>query len=497
MVVVAAATLSQAAGQEAEPVLPPPRPVPAADQPKLTLDDVLLSVAAFYPLVRAAEQEREIASGQQLAAQSAFDTNLFGSGYDQSGTYESQRLDSGLFQPTPYLGASLFAGYRLSSPGDFPTYYLQRKTAEGGEFRAGVVVPLLRDRAFDKRRAQVQQGTITRALAEPTVHGQRLEIARNAARAYWSWTAAGHRLRIARRILDIALVRDGQLAELIKQGRLAPIERTDNERSIADRRARLHVAERAFQQTAILLSLYLRDAQGAPRIPECELVPWFPEPPAFPCDDQLDADLEIALRNRPELRRLILLRERAQVDLRLAENQTLPGVAVSLTGAQDMGYGKSSLSGPNGLDRRNYEAALLVDVPLQRREARGRAQSARATLAQLLAQEQFARDRIRADLQDAVSAMRQAAQVRGRAVEGIRLNEEMEKAEVAKFRQGQSNLLFVTIREMMTAEAQALEVDALADVHRAYADYVAALGIDPTAPLDGAAGMGDAGAPCP
>ncbi|MBM3982940.1 MAG: hypothetical protein FJ304_22245, partial [Planctomycetes bacterium] len=41
--------------------------------------------------------------------------------------------------------------------GDFPTYNLGAKTAEGGEFRAGASVPLLRDRAIDRPRANLQQ----------------------------------------------------------------------------------------------------------------------------------------------------------------------------------------------------------------------------------------------------------------------------------------------------------------------------------------------------
>src|SRR5207244_3988120 len=76
------------------PLGPEPGPTPAAlpDPPEvgklavtpapaagvLTLDAVLVAVAANFPLLLAVEQEREIAAGRRLAVEGAFDLVLRG-----------------------------------------------------------------------------------------------------------------------------------------------------------------------------------------------------------------------------------------------------------------------------------------------------------------------------------------------------------------------------------------------------------------------------------
>jgi len=449
----------------------------------LTLAEVLLSVHAYYPLVYAAEQERIVADGKLLSARGSFDLNLQASEGTNQGTYNNHRTDVGLQQPLAFMGASVFAGYRLGD-GLFPTYYLDRLTADGGEFRAGLLLPLLRNRAIDSRRAGVQKSSIDRDVAAPSIQLQRIDISRNASRTYWLWVAAGHRVRIARQVLDIAERRDSQLALLIKQGRLAPIERVDNQRTIVDRQAKLVAATRFQQQSAIALSLYLRDPLGNPVVPDLNRLPAFPDLPELPTEEALQRDLQVALGRRPELQRWQLLRERTEVELRQAENQYLPALNLSLRGAQDAGGGSSSLSGPNGLNRAAYEAAVLMEMPVQRREARGRALAARGTLAQIRAQEQMARDRIGAELRDAVSIMSQAVDLEGRARDAVRLTRQMEQAEGSRYKRGQSNMLLVTIREIMTAAAQVQQVDALAEFFRGLADYFAAIGVDPSMPAD-------------
>lgn len=457
----------------------PPQPGPAP----LTLAEVLRSVHAYYPLVAVAEHERTIAEGKLLSSYGNFDLGLQIDDRTNHGTYDNNLANFGVNQPLAFMGASVFAGYRQGE-GLFPTYYLNRLTADGGEFRAGVLLPLLRDRSIDARRANLWKSILDRDAAEPSIQLQRIDIARNATRAYWYWVAAGRRVQIARQVLEIALKRDQQLAQLIQQGRLAPIERVDNRRSIVGRQATLVSATRALQQAAIALSLYLRDAGGNPLLANVDRLPEFPQLPELPSEEGLQRDLQAALARRPELQKLSLLRQRNEIELRQAENQILPALNLSLRGAQDVGGGVSPLSGAKGLNRAEYEAALVIDMPVQRREARGKVLATRGNLAQIQARLQMARDRVAAELRDAVSIMRQAAELEERARVSIDLTRQMEQAEASRYQRGQSNLLLVTIREMMTAEAQSQQVDAVAEFYRGLAEYLAAIGVDPSRPAN-------------
>jgi hypothetical protein len=157
----------------------------------LTLAEVLDSVRIHFPLLQAVERERAVAAGRLTSAMGAFDTNLNMSGNALApGTYENYRSDMGLSQMLTVGGISLFGGYRTGF-GDFPTYNLGQKTADAGEWRGGVNVPLARNREIDRQRATRAQAQLDVSLAEPVIERSRLDYMRSAARAYWSWMGTG------------------------------------------------------------------------------------------------------------------------------------------------------------------------------------------------------------------------------------------------------------------------------------------------------------------
>ena len=445
----------------------------------LTIESVMASVDQFFPRIRAAEQERAIAAGAQMSARGAWDLNVRSQELFNGGTYDSQRYSLMLEQQTPFHGLSYFAGYRLGA-GDYPVYYGDRKTAEGGEFRAGANIPLLRNREIDRFRATVARADIDRQIAEPNILRQRIDIARNAARAYFAWVAAGQRYLIDRDLLRVAQERDKQLAGRVAAGNLADFEREDNRRLIVQRESIVISSLRAFQQASIVLSIFSRDPSGRPLIPTIAQMPPFYVPNTPPDQTQLQKDLDMALVNRPELVRLNLDREKVNVDIRLAENQTLPGLNIVVAGQQDVGFGRRSPSSTSRLDRQTGEAGLIFDVPLQRRDARGRILAGQAILARIAAEEQFAREQITVELQDAANALQRAYDLllKGR---DVRLQTEyIEQGERRRFDVGQSDILRVTLREQDSLAARTLEIQAAAEFYRALADYEAARGVDPT-----------------
>jgi outer membrane protein TolC len=404
-----------------------------------------------------------------------FDFNLNASADGQGTTYDNFRGGVGVSQGLPFGGLGLFAGYRTGS-GDFPTYNLGQKTADGGEFRAGATIPLLRDRAIDRPRANVQQARLDVAIAEPVIERQRLDFQRAAARTYWNWVASGQRLEIAEALVKLAVDRDEQLKARVEVGPAANIERIDNQQNIALRNGVLVQAQRAFQQAAIDLSLFLRDGSGRPTLAGSERLPTFPD--VQPIDlKAFDPALQTAFELRPEPRRLRLQRDRAEVELRLARNQTLPSVNAVVGASQDVGPGKSSLSGPNGLDRTTVGAGIAFQLPVQRRDARGRVLTAQAQLAQLDQHLRQAEDVIRAEVQDAFSALERAFEFYQQAKTRVELARLVARAEREQLRLGRSDILRVTLREQAAFDAEVIEVGAQQDYFRALAEFRAALGI--------------------
>jgi outer membrane protein TolC len=369
----------------------------------------------------------------------------------------------------------VFAGYR-NGYGDFPTYNLDQKTADAGEFRAGVSIPLLRDRAIDRPRANIQQAQIDVQIAEPMIERQRLDFQRAAARTYWNWVAAGHRLKVAEELVRLAVERDKQLKARVEVGPAANIERIDNQQNIALRNGVLVQAQRGLQQATIDLSLFLRDGAGCPTLAGAARLPAFPE--VQPIDlKTLDASFQTAFDLRPEPRRLRLQREKAAVELQLASNQTLPSVNAVVAASQDVGFGKSSLSGPNGLDRSAVSAGLALQLPVQRREARGRVMVAQAQIAQIDQQLRQTEDVVRAEVQDTFSALERAFEFYQQARKRVDLARLVARAEREQLRLGRIDVLRVTLREQAAFDAEVVEIGAQQDYFRALADFRAALGI--------------------
>ncbi len=445
----------------------------------LALDEVLFSVERNYPLLRAIEQERNIAGGKLVTSMGAFDFNLNAGVDGQGTTYDNFRSGVGFSQGLPVGGLGVFAGYR-NGYGDFPTYYLDRKTADGGEFRAGISIPLLRDRTIDRPRANVQQARLDVQLAEPIIERQRLDFQRAAARVYWGWVAAGQRLAIAERLVKLAVERDEQLKARVEAGPTANIERIDNQQNIALRNGVLVQAQRGFQQATIDLSLFLRDDAGQPTLAGPEQLPNFP---AVQTVDlvSFDVSLQTALEMRPEPRRLRLQRDKASVELRLATNQALPSMNAVVAASQDAGFGKSSLSGPNGLNRSTLTAGVAFQFPIQQRDARGKVMAAQAQLAQLNEQLRQAEDVIRAEVQDTLSALRLAFEFYQQAKKRVALARLVATAEREQLRLGRSDVLRVTLREQAAFDAEIVEIAAQQDYFRALVEFKAALGIaDPS-----------------
>jgi outer membrane protein, heavy metal efflux system len=439
----------------------------------LTLCEVLQSVMLHYPLLQAVERERGIAAGKLTSAMGAFDTNVTGAGNALApGTYENYRSDFGVQQMLPYGGVNLFGGYRTGF-GDFTTYSLQRLTADAGEFRGGIAMPLAKNRDIDRARATRAQAALDVSLAEPAILRSRLDYMRAAARSYWNWSGSGERRLAADYLVDLAAERDVEIALRVKTGATANIERLDNQQNIALRQAVVVQTDRAVQQATIELSMYYRDPAGKPLLAGRKRMQPLPEP-IEPTPLLFEQSLARALAARPEFQRLALQREKLLVERRLAENQTLPGLDAQLAGNQDAGFGKSSLSGPFGLDRQVLEASLVFQMPAQRRDARGKVAATQSQLVQIQRQLQFAEDQIRAEVQDTYSALERAYEFQKQASQRLDLAQIVARAEREQLRLGRSDVLRVTLREQAKFEAEIYEIGSRQDFWRAESDLRAA-----------------------
>jgi outer membrane protein TolC len=254
---------------------------------------------------------------------------------------------------------------------------------------------------------------------------------------------------------------------------MANIERVDNQKNIALRRGLLVQADREVQMSTIDLSLFFRDSGGQPLLPARRRMQSLPEP-VEPGVSIYEAAMSRAIAARPEFQRLQLEREKLVVERRLAANDTLPNIDGQVYGNQDAGFGKSALSGIDGLDRQVLQAALVFQMPAQRRNARGRLQSVDSQLVQLDRRLEFTFDSVRAEVQDAYSKLERAYEFHKQAVQQEELAALVAEAEREQFRLGRSDILRVTLREQAKFDADLLEIAARQEYWRADANLRAA-----------------------
>jgi len=438
-------------------------------QAPLEVPELLASVDRAFPLIEAARREQDVAAGAVTEARGAFDLKLKAEAETLRSYYDNDRLKATVEQPLAPLGMTLFGGYRTGS-GDFAQYDAKSLTLDRGELNAGFNLPLLRDRAVDSRRAGLRITDIGVNVAAQTVAKARLSFFKDALKQYWDWVAAGRQLGVARGLLELAERRDTDLASAVGLGQLAPVERTDNMRAILQRRSALVTAQRVVEATAINLSLYYRGPDGAPLRPTPDRVPArLPNPVPLQPEDEARA-IDDALMRRPEVVSLRLKRNQQEVETGLAGNALLPSLNLFADLARDYGQGPATRQG------NEFSAGFAFELPLQRRKASGKLAQASAKLSGIDAELRFVQDRVRADVQDAASALRAAYQTVDLVRQELAVARELEALERDRFDLGDSTQFLVNLRELNTADAAFREIKALADYQKALAEFSAASG---------------------
>jgi cobalt-zinc-cadmium efflux system outer membrane protein len=450
----------------------------ADDQPKtanrtsgsiLQLDEVIKSTLEYHPALQGEIEERRAADADLLSAQGAFDPSIKGEGMNYatggySGSYGGAFVD----QPLQLYGSRIVAGYRVGD-GTFPIYENWYETNNGGEAHAGIEVPLLRDGPTDRRRVNISKSEAGQQVADAIVEQRRIDLARSAALSYWDWTAARLKVKTYRRLLEVALERDRQITERVKKGDLPEFDRIDNQRAVLQRQAQLLSAERGLKNSEFTLGLFFRDSSRQPLdvsgFATLDKIPM----PLFEVQRSPEEPIEEAMRARPEFKGLDAQRQQNEFELKLARNQILPRLDLRVFTARDYGVGDDKR------EETELKAGVRFEIPLLTRTQEGRIDFYEAKQRKIAFTETFLKERIRADVQDVLNALeiaRKRVQVTAQEVQASRTLAEGERA---RFGLGDSNLIFVNLREQNAADAEVREIEALQDYQKAFVAFEATL----------------------
>lgn len=462
---------------------------------KIKLSSLMNSVSKYYPEILIAQKEISIAHNEIISSMGSFDFkwNSYGTS-NPLGYYVNDRVNTVIEKPTPYQGVSVFAGYRIGN-GNFPSYEGKHFTTPGGEVRAGVKLPLWRGREIDEARVKLNKAKIGKGKAYTIYDSEKLRIYKTSIQKYWEWVAAGRQYIIIKNLLNLAKKRVKQLEAIFEAGDIPLIEKKENDRAILEREVYLIEAERYLQKTSLSLSLYFRNKEGKMYLPVPSQIPNDFSDVKKITSKNLEKDVEIAWKKRPEMLAIEMEKRKVYLDLELQKNHLTPQVDLVVVGAQNIGSKRSELDkyidteiakltatstdNQQLLDRLlkpQMEVSVVLSIPIQTRKQRGKIGSLIGKLSQLNKKNELLKDKIRIEVQDAFSEYENARKEVIIAKKEADLARKLEKMEREKFTLGSSNLLIVNIREQKTAEASAKYIKSLAMRNIAYSYYLAATG---------------------
>lgn len=436
---------------------------------RLTLHGFVQVIDANYPKLLSADAERRLIIAKVLEKAGAFDPllthvseylrvqDIFTPGEAKNAIHNESRVDL-----LTRSGMRVFAGMRLN-PNDTKTPFVP--TGSSGEYYGGVSMPLLRGRGVNEKTIAETQVKLSQPLAQQVYLAARMEVLLKAGGIYWEWVGAKSRLLVANNLLAIAEQRVSQIKERVKSGDAPALEATEAEQEIERRRAGLVKAQRDLQKTSIQMSVYLwRNDITPDTVPQVEAIPDLSPLPAKVSDKTwLESD-KLAILQRPELKRIAAERKIAIAELRLAENQLLPVMdAYALQGAD---------TGKNGIGP-VVRGGVNFSIPLRQRTARGLIMAAKTKLQKLNFDEIAERQRIRAEVEDVVSAINTSFEKFIALTAEVNKAKAVESGEKLRFAAGDSTLFLVNQRERSTAEAQVR----LIDVHVEYLQALTAFDI--------------------
>jgi outer membrane protein TolC len=348
--------------------------------------------------------------------------------------------------------------------------------------------PLLRGRGKEASGSQLLLAQRNRTVSEESFRAQVNGILFNVVNAYWELVFAERNLQVAESSLQLAQEQLGRTRDQVEVGMLAPVEETQAQVAVAQRRNDLIVARNASANAADALRALLA-AESLPGGWETELVVT-EDPQVTPLPADVDAALQTSLTNRPEIAaaEATIAANRVQVDK--ARSDLLP--ALDLVGSllyQGIGgdrlirgafpdtqiievipggYG-DALSQLFGLGFGTWRIGFNFSMPIGNHTAEGN--FAQATLAE---------DQARAELQrlrqQTILEVRQAARSvddAGELVVSTRATRELAEQQLAieqdRFEVGMSTNFEVLAFQDELARAQVQELRAMIDYLRAEA----------------------------
>ena len=456
----------------------------------ITLDDAIKQALAKNFSIKVQGYDAAIAAARVTESLGKFDPVLTGS-YNYSDNSNPALIDT----TTGLRGATSVTQtdtYDLNVGGVLPwgmTYRLGgNSTNARGTFNAyadnfdtfaGVSgsQPLLRNFGFGPTLASIRIAQANRSISEWQFRQAVIDTVTRVIFAYNDLNFALANLRSAIRSRELAAQLLAENEKRFKVGAMSEYDVTSARSRVASRAESILFAERQVRETENGLKQLITDDKTPGLLTQHLAIEPTPAAPIVVVDAA--ADFRTALDKRPAYQQAQLALKRDGINSRLARNQLLP--RVDLVGS----YGYNGYDTDLGVSRRQvrnedyraYSWGVVVSVPFTFTTERGRYRAAKFQQRQ----SETELERVEQDIVVRVGNAAGQVETAQKRIQVSRQARELAQvtldAEFKRLRAGQSNTFFVSQQQEILSFAEVREAAALADYHKALADYDRQLGV--------------------
>ena len=358
--------------------------------------------------------------------------------------------------------------------------------------------PLLRDRRFDGNRRSLEIAKRNRSISDAQLKIKAMDVISGVESAYWDLTFALRNLQVQTDTLKQAKEQLESNKRLVEKGVLAPIEIVAANAQISTFEQTVFLAQESVTRAENTLKTLLLPDRSSPEWAR-PLTPVTPVSLRSPVMS-LDAAVQTAMKNRPEVEQWATTEEINKIDERYYRDQKKP--QIDLYGI----YTTSGLSGtetpatfnpttglsrvPTNLvggyfnslgnllqqDYPTFRVGVSIALPWGNR-------TAKANLGQTLVEAERIRNlrtqaeqRIEAEVRNSLQALRSAEARLASATAARTASEELYASEQRQFRSGTTTFYLVLQRQTDLLGARGREPQAQTDLNKAISEFQRAIG---------------------
>lgn len=424
-------------------------------------------------------------------------TNAFFAGPNFSPIVQNQQKLGGAVSALLPGGQSVSVGLSQSKTID-NTFINAFNPSYATSLNVALDQPLLRGAGMNPAKEQLQLAVVGSRAARAQARAQAAATIASVESTYWQLVAAWRSVAIAQSALREAKLQEGSVDRLVARGAAAPIERTEAHSQVESFRA---TRDSALQQVAALQNSLKSQilSESNDSIWLANLVPTSPAR-ALPKVATLNALVERALHDRPEIAQSAAASDEAAIALATAKNGVLPKIDLTLgyqsngfagipTNVNPLGSGPVTpvpgyLAGSMAQSYHNlwggrfpvYNAQITYSTTFGHRRSHAALETAQAKARIAALQSKGVVNEIVIENRNALQAYRSAL-ARLAATRAARIAAEaVYQSEVRKYKNGASTTFLVLQRQVQLERARGAELQAQTDLNIAVVEIEQASG---------------------